>query len=141
MRRCGFCLGAGMLLLCWLVGEARALITAAWPMTEVLSAHDFILVAKVEKLDPQKLTAVLVAQEDLKGKFPLRRLPVNLTGDKEAEKLKHTPQIVKRLAVDLPLVLFVREKDEKYIAFAYTNGTWFQMIAQVPEGDAKTVWK
>ena len=109
-------------------------------MKSVLSGNRFILMARVEKLDPQKLTAVLIVTEDLKDKLPMRRLPLNLgTGDSDAKKLGHTPLILKRLAVDLPVVLFVENKGAKFTAFAYTNGTWFQLIAQKPPGDDKVV--
>ena len=44
------------------------------------------------------------------------------------------PLILKRVAPKLPLVLFVLQRDKKYTAFAYSNGTWFQMIGVESDG-------
>src|SRR5262249_38453594 len=49
---------------------------------------------------------------------------------------KHTPQMLRRLAKDLPVVLFVaRGQKGDYIAFGYTNGTWFQLLGH-KDGEA-----
>jgi outer membrane protein assembly factor BamB len=42
--------------------------------------------------------------------------------------------ILKRVAPKLPLVLFVLKQGKKYTTFAYTNGTWFQMIGVEADG-------
>src|SRR5262245_26518198 len=76
----------------------------------------------------EKPAMLLIVDEDLKGKLPFRKLPVHLNGDTEADKLNHVPQLLKRLGNDLPLVLFVEEKDKKLTALAYTNGTWMQFV-------------
>lgn len=110
MRRRGFWIGAAVLALGWLAGEAAAYITAPTPLKTFVASGNFIVVAKVDKLDPQRPAAVLMVTEDLKGKLPLRRLPINLTGDAEAKKDNHPPQLVKRLAIDLPVVLFVTKR-------------------------------
>src|SRR5262249_27621974 len=76
-------------------------------------------------------------EEDVKGKAAFRRLAVNLKGDADAAKNKQTPQLLKRLAPKLPLVVFAAEqnKDKGYLALCYTNGTWFQMRGD-KDGDA-----
>ncbi len=88
----------------------------------------YILTAKIETLDPGKPSMVVIVDEDLKGKVTFRKLPVNLTGDADAKKLDHLPQLLKRLAPKLPLVLFMSQMGDDLVTFAYTNGTWFQMI-------------
>lgn len=109
---------------------ARAVIMRLTPLGEVVSEGQLIFTAKVDRLDPDRPAVVLTVDEVLKGKAPFTRLPVNLTGDAEAKKNRHTPQLLRRLAPGLPLVVFVLKQDKQYIAFAYTNGTWLQMTAQ-----------
>src|SRR4051812_20987350 len=92
----GLVLGLGLLL----VGadQARAVIKSLMPLSRVLSEHSFIFTAKVDSIDPDKPGMVLTVEDDLKDKAPFRRLPVNLTGDAEAAREKHTEQLLKRLA-------------------------------------------
>src|SRR5262245_14996390 len=109
------------------IPRAEAFVTRPTSLSNILAEHQFIFTAKVDVLDPSRPSVVLVVDADLKGKAPFRRLPVNLTGDRAAEKEKHTPQLLRRLAPNLPLVLFVNqagEKGDRFPAFAYTNGTW-----------------
>src|SRR5712692_8891243 len=111
-------LGIGILLIGLAGGpKAYALITDVPPLRRVLSSEQFIFLAKVEKLDADKPAMVLKVEEDLKGKAPFRKMPVTLKGDKEAEKEKQTPQLLKRLAADLPLVVFASKRGKRYTAF------------------------
>jgi outer membrane protein assembly factor BamB len=118
---------------------ARALIEALMPLEDVIQKQStFIFTAKVDRLDPEKPATVLTIDETLKGKLPFTKLPVNLTGDAYAKKHDHTPQLLKRLAPKLPLVVFVSHESKQYIALAYSNGTWFQLTA-AEEGE-NPVW-
>jgi outer membrane protein assembly factor BamB len=87
----------------------------------------------VETLDPNRPAMVLVVEDDLKGKAPFRKVPVNLQGDAEAAKGKQVPLLLKRLGLKLPLLLFVKQRDKEFMAFAYTNGTWFQITGTQTE--------
>ncbi|MCI0460878.1 MAG: PQQ-binding-like beta-propeller repeat protein [Gemmataceae bacterium] len=124
-----------------LAQPAWALITRPIPLRLVLAENKFICVARVETLDPNRPSAVLTIAEDLKGTITYRRLPVNLTGDAEAKKLNHTPQLLKRLAPQLPVILFVNQREKLWAAFGYTNGTWFQMTGQKGDNDDPIVWR
>src|SRR5947207_91737 len=115
---------------------AYGVITRLTPLKDVLAEGQFIFSAKVEKLDPDKPSVVLIVDDDLKGKAPFRRLPINLKGDSEADKGKHTPQLLKRLALELPVVVFANERGKFYFVFVYTNGTWFQVKGEKAEADA-----
>jgi len=102
--------------------EVIAFIQKLFPLQEFIDDSDFLFTAKVERVDPDKPSAVLLLSEHLKGKAPFTRLPINLTGDKQ----KHTPQLLKRIAPDLPLVVGVKKQDDgKFMLLAFTNGTWF----------------
>jgi outer membrane protein assembly factor BamB len=120
---------------------AQALITRLTPLKDVLADSQFIFTAKVESIDPDKPAVVLNIKDDLKGKAAYRRLPINFTGDSEAQKEKQVPQLLKRLMPKLTLVVFVNEntRTKNYIGFAYTNGTWFQ-IKGVRVEDDRAVW-
>jgi outer membrane protein assembly factor BamB len=117
---------------------AYAVIQRLTPLKDVIAESQLIFTVRVDAFDAEKPTAVLLVDEALKGKVPFEKLPVNLgTGDAEAKKGEHTEKVLKRLAVKLPLVVFVTKQDKKYIAFAYTTGTWFQMVGE--EGEKGTV--
>src|SRR5262249_22013739 len=96
------CLVASACLAAW-SAPAMALIERLMPLASVLDDSDEVFVAHFERIDAEKPAALLVWEKDLHGKTEQRRLPVNLTGDKE----KHTPEFLKRIAPKLPVVLFV----------------------------------
>src|SRR5262249_10086188 len=115
---------------------ALALIERLMPLASVLDDSDEVFVAHFERIDAEKPSAILVRDNDLQGKTKHRRLPVNLTGDKE----KHTPEFLKRIAPKLPVVLFVTRRDEKYLALGYTDGTWFQLIGTNADDGTTVRW-
>ncbi len=117
----GACFG---MLLVVMGGPAAAFIERPLPLAKLIEQAQDILVAKVEKVDPDRPSMVLIADKDLKGKTAHRRMPINLTGDKE----KHTPQLLKRVAADLPIILFTLDGPDQIVVLAYTNGTWFQVL-------------
>src|SRR5262249_2267512 len=105
----------------------HAVITAPPALQAVLANYPLILVAKVEKIYPEKPAMVLAVAEDLKGKAAFRSLPINLKGSEEAQKEKHTEILLKRLAPDVPVILFISPRGGKLTTFGFTNGTWFQL--------------
>jgi outer membrane protein assembly factor BamB len=113
---------------------AQALITRLTPLRDVLQESTFIVSARIDSVDAGKPALTLVVDEDLKGKLPPRKLAVLLKGDAEARKHEHVSLVLKRVAPKLPLVLFVLQRDKKYTAFAYTNGTWFQIVGVETDG-------
>jgi outer membrane protein assembly factor BamB len=119
-----------------LTAPAFGVIERIYPLKAVLDDSQLIFTVTVDKLDPDKPSVVFTVEEDLKGKAPFRKLAVNLAGDAEAKKGKQTPQFLKRLAPKLPLVVFAVKNGKDYIAFGYSNGTWFQMRGTQGDGDA-----
>lgn len=116
-------------------GLALAFIQNLFPLQEFIDDSDFLFTAIIEKVDPEKPSAVLVVKEPLKGVSPFQRIPINLTGDKQ----KHTPHLLKRIAPDLPVVVGIKKQsDGKYMMLVFTNGTWFQTLGQT-EAD-QTRW-
>src|SRR5262249_29114054 len=121
----GLLLGLGLLLL---ATPARALFTKPVSLKDILTQANHVCVVQIEKLDPERSAMFLVVDADLKGKLPHRRLAVSLKGDSEGQKLKHPPQLLKRFAKDLPLILFLSESGGRFVGFGFTNGTWFQLL-------------
>src|SRR5205085_5704675 len=79
-------------------------------------------------VDPDKPAMILVVDDNLKDKAPFKEMAVNLTGDQDAKKDNHRDVLLKRVAKDVVLVVFVvKTKGDDYLAFVFTNGTWFQM--------------
>jgi outer membrane protein assembly factor BamB len=116
------------------VSPAHALITRLTPLRDVVDESNFIFTVTVDSVDAGKPALLLVADEQLKGTAPFRQLPVLLKGDAEAKKGNHVALLLKRVAPKLPLVVFVLKREKSYVAFAYTNGTWFQMTGQEVDG-------
>ena len=106
---------------------APAVIKVLTPLSKVVNPVQFIFVAEVEKVDPEKPSVIFKPVENLKGKTALERLPVNLTGDSFAKKDEHTKVMLDRLAPERKLILFVSEVGGNYAAFGFIEGTWFQM--------------
>src|SRR5262245_22377481 len=124
-RRMGMLISITISLL--LAAVSQAVIKNLIPLRDVVSSEQMIFVAKVEKIDPARPAVVFTSGEALKGKAIFERMPVNMTGDAEAAREKHTEKILKRLAPDLSIVMFVSKRGGRYLAFGFSNGTWFQM--------------
>jgi outer membrane protein assembly factor BamB len=120
----------GMVLGLALLGAtpARALITRLLPLSEMLEDSPFIFTATVESVDADRPALILAVDENLKGKAPFAKVPILLKGDAEAARSKQVPQLLRRVAPKLPLVLFVVQREKDFTALAYTNGTWFQLV-------------
>ena len=116
-------------------GPASAVIKKLTPLKEVLEGEEFIFVAKVDKVDPEKPSVIFTFGENLKGKAPFERLAVNLTGDSFAKKDDHTKVMLERLAPERKLVLFVSKQGPGYSCFGFMEGTWFQLKG-TKDGDA-----
>lgn len=122
-------------LCCATAPSAQAFIQNLFPLQEFIDDSDFLFTATIEKIDAAKPSAVLIVKDHLKGEAPFQRIPINLTGDKQ----KHTPQLLKRIAPELQLVVGVKKQpDGKLMLLAFSNGTWFQVLGQT-EGD-QTRW-
>jgi outer membrane protein assembly factor BamB len=140
----GLLLGIGFLV--W-VQRAHAFIKAEdYPLKKAIDVVPYIFVAKVDKFDPDKKTSVLVVGESFgkKDKPPFAKLPVSFSrpSDEGADE-GHVAKMMKRLADDLPVVVFVskesKEADSPYRAMVYTNGTWFHMIN--PDPAKQPAWR
>ena len=122
-----------VVLLLAAIGPARAVITALTPLSGPINENPVICTAVVESVNPDAPGMVLAVDEVLKGKPAFKKLAVNLTGDHDSQEKKETPLLLKRVAPKLPLVLFVNQNGKTFTAFAYTNGTWFQMAGEAAD--------
>jgi outer membrane protein assembly factor BamB len=127
-----------LVLAVWsLATPAWAFVTRLTPLKNLLAESQSVFVAKVDRLDRDRPSVALTVSEDLKGKAVAGRLAVDLTGDAEARQHDHTPQLLKRLAPDLPVVVFATQRGNRHLAFAYTNGTWFRLLGEPEEGTVR----
>lgn len=107
-------------------GVAAAALSRPIPLKDVIAQEEIILTAEVTAREPDRPAVTLVVKDTLKGKAPADKLLVNMTGDADAAKDKHVPQLFDRLKPGRKLVLFVSKAGAKYTLFAFTEGTWFQ---------------
>jgi outer membrane protein assembly factor BamB len=121
----------------WASAPANAVITRLTPLADILDESMVIVVASVDTLDKDRPAVILMVDEMLKGKPSQKKLPVLLKGDRGAIKRKEPPQLLKRLANKLSVVLFIRETKEQRTAFGYTNGTWFSLDGVKVDGEVR----
>jgi outer membrane protein assembly factor BamB len=119
--------GLGLALLLF-ARPAQAVITLLTPLRAVLQDEQLIFRAKITDVSASRPGMRLALDGNLKGTLPFDTLSVSLTGDNQGQKERE--QLLKRLAKDLPLVVFASQSGKGYIAFGYSNGTWFQMVGQ-----------
>ncbi len=128
------------IICCVTASSAQAVITAPIRLKDLIEKEEFIFVAKVKEVFPDKPGMVLAPDKNLKGKAPFERMPVNLTGDSDAKKGKHTDVLLERIEKDTPIVFFAsKDENGKYAAFGFSNGTWFQLEGRVEKKDAAEV--
>ena len=132
-RSASFLAVAGLFLA---AAPAGAVITALTPLSGPINENPIICTVLVESINPDAPGMVLAVDDVLKGKPTFKKLAVNLTGDHDSQEKKETPLLLKRVAPKLPLVLFVNQNGKSVTAFAFSNGTWFQMAGeQADDGD------
>jgi outer membrane protein assembly factor BamB len=107
---------------------AHAVITAKTPLKAIEGSSVYILVGKVDKFFPEKPGMLVTVGEDIKGKAPFRKLPINLkVVDEKTAKANQIAPVLKRLGPDMEIIFFLSPIENDYITFAFTNGTWFQL--------------
>src|SRR5262245_17948875 len=99
-----------------LPAAAPAVIKQLIPLKDEIQSAELIFVVSVDKIAPEKPGLILTASADLKGKSPFSRMPVNLTGDAEAKREKHTDVLLKRIAPQTPIVVFAHKRGPKWLA-------------------------
>jgi outer membrane protein assembly factor BamB len=119
------------LLLLLVASTAQAKVTTKVTLEQLVKGMPVIFTAKVAEVLPDKPGMVIVPVEKLRGEFPFERVPVNLTGDREAAKEKQLPLVLERLDKELPLVIFAALDEQTFDAVAYTNGTWLRLSGKV----------
>src|SRR6516165_6988722 len=86
----GLVLGIGLFLA---PRPAPAVITRLTPLSEILKDMNYIFRAEVDTLYPDKPAVMLAVGKQYKGKVSFSKLPINLTGDSDAKKGKHTAKL------------------------------------------------
>ena len=128
-------------VLLFVAAPAPAVLDAPIKLGDIIGKLPFIFAAEVDAVDADKGTAVFLPADDLKGKCPFPRLPVNLKdGVTEAgRKAEHTKVILERLAKGRKLVLFVSKASPDYSAWGFVEGTWFQLAGTADKDDKEKV--
>src|SRR5262245_44901506 len=110
MRRLFLGLAVTTLALGFFLSEqpAKAVIMTPIQMKQVLKQTEFIFTARVESFDAEKRLVVFKIEDHLKGKLPFEKLTTALPEDPKDPKRENNQasRLVKRLAVDLPVVFF-----------------------------------
>jgi len=130
MRRPRFVpLIAGLALLS-VTGFAVAVIMAPLPLSALIGSADYAFAAKIEKInaDAERPTVLLEIDDDIKGKFPIRKIPLVFQGDADAKKQDHPGQLLKRMQPGQSVVFFVNKKGTKKLVIrACADGAWMSI--------------
>jgi outer membrane protein assembly factor BamB len=110
--------------------QIHAVITAKTPLSAIEGSALYILVGKVDKFDADKPSMMVSAVEDIKGKSPYRVLPINCkVDDAKTAKENLIEPLLKRFGPEMDVIFFIAApRGKSHITFAFTNGTWFQML-------------
>ena len=116
----------------------RAVIKAETPLKAIEASATYIFVGKVEKHFPDKPAMLVTITEDIKGKAAFRALPINCKiADEKVVKENQIEPLLKRFGPEIDIIFFVNAPAagrKNLITFAFTNGTWFQILG-TPTGE------
>ncbi|MFO0866957.1 MAG: PQQ-binding-like beta-propeller repeat protein [Gemmataceae bacterium] len=132
-RRPLFATLAGLAFLA-VAGTAFAVIMAPLPLVSLIGSADFAFAAKIEKINAEgeRPTVLLEVEDDIKGKFPIRKVPLVFVGDADAKKLDHPAQLLKRMNVGQSVVFFVNKKGTKKLVIrACVDGAWMSIDGSI----------
>lgn len=116
--------------------QARAVITAKTPLKAIVGSSSYIVLGKVDKYFADKPAMVVTITEDIKGKAPFRQLPINCkVADEKAFKDNKIEPLLKRFGPDMEVIIFLAPRDDGFVTFGFTNGTWFQLNGTLVEKD------
>jgi hypothetical protein len=134
MRQLKVIFATALVVLCC-ARPALAVIEALTPLKKFQADATAIVSVKVERLDLEKQTAVLTVEKLIAGEFNATRIPLRLAGDSDGDPA----DMLDRLEVGQRLVLFVTETPGQSIGYAYTRGSWFQIIGT--RAGERVVWQ
>lgn len=112
------------LAICCASRPCLAVIEALTPLAQLERDATAIAVVKVQTLDLDKQTTVLTLERTITGELSPPRVPIRLPGDNQGVPT----DMLERLEVGQRLVLFVTETQTPLIGYAYTRGSWFQIL-------------
>jgi outer membrane protein assembly factor BamB len=117
-----------VILLLFTFRQAHAVITAKMPLKDIEGPARYILVGKVDKYFPDKPAMLVSVVDDIKGKAPFRKLPINCKiDDAKTVKENQIEPLLKRFGPDLEIIVFLYPRGKGFITYGFTNGTWFQL--------------
>lgn len=119
-----------ILLLC--AAPAWALLERVYSLAELIDQSSTIGIARVVSVDYARQRVSVRLDTSLKGMVPYRQLEIDLSRG----GFGHAPLALRRLAPELPVVLFCVVQQNRHMLLAYTNGTWLQATA-TPSAGAK----
>jgi outer membrane protein assembly factor BamB len=129
-----------LLALLLVVAPASAVITKLTPLAEILENDDYIFVAAIDKLEPEKPLAVFKVEKVFKGKPAYERIAVNMTGNDEAKKAGDTKTIFDRLDPSRKAVFFVGKRGKNHNAKVFVEGSWFSVHGTEDPADKTVRW-
>jgi len=126
---------AAALILTAVASPAEAVITRLTPLKAIIDDSDFIVVLKVDSIDPARPSMTLTLGDVIKGETAMKSMAVLLKGDSEG----NPKQVLDRVAAGHSMVVFITELPDRRLALAFSNGSWFQIVGQL-DGD-KLRWE
>jgi hypothetical protein len=117
-------------------GSTAAFIQRTIPLKDVIAAESWIFTARVASIDSAANTVTLKVEQELKGKVPRKQFAFLLFGDDKARQAEHKAQLLERIEPAQELVVFGSQRGTKTTLFAYTNGTWFQVVGEPHQGQS-----
>ena len=112
--------------------HAQAFIHREFTTHEILDACTNIVFGKVKSVDPNRMTAVIDFEENIKGKTTLDEIKINIGIGRYMEG--SSPEIMMKLIkANMPVIMFYQHTD-RIESLGYVNGTWFRTRTTDPTG-------
>ncbi|MBC7817920.1 MAG: hypothetical protein IAG10_13595 [Planctomycetaceae bacterium] len=124
-------------LLALSTSEALGVIKVTSPLKLFVRDSTQIVRVRVTQFIPEKNRLVFDVEQDIKGKFEQRSMPVVWKFEPESkwEGIRTLPRLLKCFGPDQQAILFINDEGgfwhnagnprKNPIAFGYTNGSWF----------------
>jgi hypothetical protein len=122
-----FLFGLGMLWSAPL--PALAVIERPLPLKSVIADADHIAFGSITAIDASGAFVMVNLADHLKGKLAEGDMKLMLRGSAEGKPA----DFLDRVKVGQAVMLFVTELGDRHQALAYTEGSWFQVIGELPE--------
>jgi len=118
---------------------AQSFIAREYTLQEVLDACTNIAFGRAESVDREKQRVVVKLEENVKGKSKFSHIKINVAVGDVRGKQTSPDMLMEKFKVELPVIIFYKDKGANFEGLGYVSGTWFQIFG-ADKPDKNSVW-